>query len=306
MTHHGHITTGTTTRSVASERSDNELLAAYAAGDNEAFGEFVRRYHDFVVAVAAKRIGAASWHDAEDAANNAWIKVMGNVGALGPDGVGDVKNWLAAYVLNQAISIKTGYARRRSPVRDPQVLGEVISAQGYRLPGASGPAEAEGQEDREVREEQADALAARFKEALAGLTPLQREVMTRRLHDRSLTGRQIADELGRTLESVKGAEQAGRRNLRRALADLVEEPVPEPVPAAAARVVPAAAARVQVLSPRRLLLIDRLRDNPAMTGPEAKIALDQAGLGPVSARAARKVLSKARVSLAATDQEVHR
>lgn len=284
----------TTTTAQVDARSDNELLAAYLGGDTAAFGEFVHRYHAFMVAVAARRIGSESWHDAEDAAAEAWIAIMDKVGSLGPDGVGDVKNWLAAYVKNRAVSITVGYGRRRTPARDPHVLGEVISAQGYRLPGASGPAEAESRQDRELREQGADALAARFEQALAGLTPLQRAVMTRRLQDRDLTARQIAAELGRTLDSVKGAEQAGRHNLRRALADLVGEAVPAPRKAGA---------RVQALSPRRLLLIERLRDNPAMTGPEARAVLEEAALGPISARAARKVLAKARVSLAATDRE---
>ena len=56
-------------------------------------------------------------------------------------------------------------------------------------------------------------------------------------------------------------------------------------------------------SPRRVLLIERLRVTPGMTGPEARTALEQAGLGPVSARAARKVLTKARVSLTDTTQD---
>ena len=68
MAHHGRTITATTTSSVVDERSGNELLAAYTAGDVDAFGEFFRRYQPFLVAVAAHRIGVESWHDAEDAA----------------------------------------------------------------------------------------------------------------------------------------------------------------------------------------------------------------------------------------------
>lgn len=301
MAHHGRTVTATLARSATDERTDNELLAAYAAGETEAFGEFTRRYQAFIVATAAKRIGAggsgnASWHDAEDAAAEAWIRIMAKVGELGPDGVGDVKSWLAAYVHNNALQITSEYARRRTPARDPHVLGEVISAHGYRLPGASGPTDDEPQDDqtREAREARADMLATRFSEALSGLAPLQREVMTRRLHDRDLTARQIAAELGRTLHSVKGAELNGRRNLRRALGDLVGEVAPVNKRAA---VDP-----TRAYSPRRLLLIERLQENPQMDGPQARRVLEAAGLGPLSPRAARKILTKARASRAKADQ----
>ena len=204
------------------QRSDNELLAAYVGGDTEAFGEFTRRYFHFMVAVAARRIGWWRFDDAEDAAANALIDVMSKADQIGPDGIAEVKSWLASIVRNHAMRIVAGYAQRRTPVREPHVIREVITSGGYRLPGTSGPAQGCAESEREARDEQVAAFAARIGEVLARLTPLQREVITRR-RLRGMTQREIAAELGRPLSSVKGAEARAKLALRRELADLLDQ-----------------------------------------------------------------------------------
>lgn len=51
------------------------------------------------------------------------------------------------------------------------------------------------------------------------------------------------------------------------------------------------------LEPRVLLLLEQLRTNAELTGPDAEAALQAAGFGPVAARTARRLLSKAREAL---------
>src|SRR5438270_5249976 len=77
--------------------SDAELLAAFRAGDRNAFGALVRRYQRPVLAIA--RRFARDLDDAEDLAQRAFINASQRAGGWRG---GSFKSWLFRIVVNLA------------------------------------------------------------------------------------------------------------------------------------------------------------------------------------------------------------
>ena len=158
--------------------SDAELLAAFRAGDRNAFGALVRRYQRPVLAIA--RRFARDEDDAEDLAQRAFINASER--AEGWRG-GSFKSWLFRIVINLAKNHLRDVARfdRSTEAAELETRSEASSA-----------------EERIARTQQQRAL----REAVARLPRRQREVLLLRI-DGDLPFAEIAATLGITEGNAK-------------------------------------------------------------------------------------------------------
>jgi RNA polymerase sigma-70 factor (ECF subfamily) len=109
----------------ADTRSDTELLAAHAAGDNDAFGEVVRRHRDRLWAVALRTLG-----DREEAADAVQDALVSALRASGPRTMGGgpgaafrgesaVTTWLHRIVVNACLDrVRRKASRPADPLPD--------------------------------------------------------------------------------------------------------------------------------------------------------------------------------------------
>jgi len=158
--------------------SDAELLAAFRAGDRNAFGALVRRYQRPVLAIA--RRFARDEDDAEDLAQRAFINASER--AEGWRG-GSFKSWLFRIVINLA----------KNHLRDVARFDR--STEATELEARS---EASSPEDQIARTQQQRAL----REAVARLPRRQREVLLLRI-DADLPFAEVAAALGITEVNAK-------------------------------------------------------------------------------------------------------
>lgn len=165
--------------------SDGDLLLSTARGDREAFRLLHGRYEGYVLWLALRLSGRLP--DAEDAAQEAWIKVF--TGARGGIEADRVRGWLRTIVVRCCLDQRR--RRRRAPAFADQVLAE-------NLPGAaSAPA------DRLDLERAVLALPWDLRSPLV-------------LHDvEGLRHAEIAVALGISEEASRSRLSRARRKLRR-------------------------------------------------------------------------------------------
>lgn len=108
------------------ERTDEQLLAAYAAGDQAALGLLADRHELALLGLARGILGSRT--EALDAVQEAWVRVIRFAGAF--KGHSSVKTWLYRIVINECANLLN--ARRR--VWGPSV------ANGGSSPGDAGSA----------------------------------------------------------------------------------------------------------------------------------------------------------------------
>jgi len=186
----------------ASERSDEALVRAFLAGDDEAFGELVRRHERTVLALLQRYTeGSPAGSDAaRDLAQQAFLRAFQAarrsswLRATGPDS-------FRAWLFRVAVNLGRNHARdarrwRRAPVE----VAEALPVWGV------GTAELERAErERAVRT------------ALLNLPRRQRDVLTLRI-DAELSFREIAGVLGLTEGNARVHFHHAARRLREAVA----------------------------------------------------------------------------------------
>jgi RNA polymerase sigma-70 factor (ECF subfamily) len=182
-------------------RSDEDLALALKAGRQDAFDELVRRHQGRVYAVAYRV--TANREDARDVAQEAFLKVFRKIHMWQP--TSGFVPWLLRMTTNQAID-----ALRRRKRRGQQRFDEEY------LPG-------NGLEEIETRSTERDVRALeideRVRDALAVLSPSQREVFVMR-HYEGLPLAEIGDALGCTVGSVKVHLFRALKKMRVELEDL--------------------------------------------------------------------------------------
>jgi RNA polymerase sigma factor (sigma-70 family) len=110
------------TREENEKTSDAELVAAALEGGRTEFAAIVERYKDAVFAVALARLG--SYHDAEDAAQEAFVEAFRRLGTLkDPARLGA---WLRSIAIHRAIDL----ARRRRETAGIDAVAETAAPQG--------------------------------------------------------------------------------------------------------------------------------------------------------------------------------
>ena len=177
---------------------DTELITQAAAGDHAAFHMLVERHRSMVYRVAYQFAG--NHHDAEDIAQEVFIKVYRSLGRFRHDA--QLTSWLYRIVMNACID----HRRRHSPV------GAAPFGEEAELKMLNTPEDAPDPEARAYAGELGDVLDAEIKR----LPPGQRIVFVMR-HHQGLKLSEIAEALGLAEGTVKRQLHAAVHRLRLAL-----------------------------------------------------------------------------------------
>lgn len=166
------------------ERSDEQLLGAFASGEDGALGELARRHEAGMLGVAKGLLGSEAL--ACEAVQEAWVRVIR--GAKGYRGRAAVRTWLYRIVLSRCSDVRAREARARRR-RDP-----------------TGPVEVK------------DMDLARLARAVDGLPREHRETLVL-CYGRGMSQSEAAGVLRVPLGTVKSRMHAAMGRLREALSD---------------------------------------------------------------------------------------
>ncbi|MEZ4649869.1 MAG: sigma-70 family RNA polymerase sigma factor [Candidatus Eisenbacteria bacterium] len=175
--------------------TDDELMVRGAAGDDRAFQLLVERWQGRVLGYLARVLGSET--EAEDVAQETFVKVYASAGSYRPDG--RFAGWLFRIARKQARS----RLRRKKIARFLPFVGSEHDV--------SEPPRAE--EDRRRHE-----LREALRVALGSLPARQREAFVLR-YDARLGQREIARELGTSVSAVETLLHRAKRALREQLGD---------------------------------------------------------------------------------------
>jgi RNA polymerase sigma-70 factor, ECF subfamily len=187
---------------------DAELLRAVAAGDEPAFTELVRRYHDAVTRLARYYVGDDA--TAQDVAQDTWLAVLR--GADRFEGRSTVKTWLMHICANRARTTATRLARAV-----PTAVGDERSVASSRFDteGVWRDPPVPFTDAVEFRAD-AGALVAAVRAAIAALPEPQATVVT--LRDvQGLSTEEVARLTGLTTGNVRVILHRGRARVRAAV-----------------------------------------------------------------------------------------
>ncbi|MEN9579844.1 MAG: hypothetical protein RJA70_2853 [Pseudomonadota bacterium] len=164
-------------------RSDDELMAAYTAGDSAAFGELFTRYAPLLKAMLMRRLRSSS--QAEDLVQQTFLQVHRARLDFFPGA--KVRPWLFTICFN----LLRSQLRRdgRSPFSDVETVGRVEANQLHL---------------QELRE---------FRQLLDDLPTPQRQVLELHWFD-GLSFAEIAEQLGASVSAVKVRAHRGYNLLR--------------------------------------------------------------------------------------------
>jgi RNA polymerase sigma-70 factor, ECF subfamily len=176
--------------------SDEALMARVARGDEPAFRALVSRHLPVMLGLARRILGNAA--DAEDVAQEAMLRVWTHAPRWQPLAL--FRTWLTRVVVNLCLDRK-----RRAPWVALDAVGEIVDP----APGAGEKAE---------RDERDRMVAA----AVAELPARQRAAIVLTYGD-GMSNAQVADVLGASVSAVETLLVRGKRNLRRALDDAIDE-----------------------------------------------------------------------------------
>ena len=179
--------------------ADSDLVARAAAGDGAAFHALVERHRAMVYRLAFQFAG--SHHDAEDIAQDVFIKVYRSLDRFRYDA--QLTSWLYRIVMNACIDHK----RRQCPA------GWAPFTEDAELKMMNTPEDGPGPEEQAYGGE----VGAVLEAEIARLPPGQRLVFTMRHHE-GLTLSEIADALDLAEGTVKRQLHAAVHRLRAALA----------------------------------------------------------------------------------------
>ena len=176
--------------------SDEALMARVARGDEPAFRALSRRHLPAMMGLARRILGNAA--DAEDVAQEAMLRVWTHAPRWQP--LAAFRTWLTRVVVNLCLDRK-----RRAAWVALDAAGEIVDP----APGATEQAESNERERL---------LAA----AIAELPDRQRAAIALTYGD-GMSNAQVAEILDTSVSAVETLLTRGKRNLRRALAGLIDE-----------------------------------------------------------------------------------
>jgi len=176
--------------------TDEALMARVARGDERAFRELARRHLPAMLGLARRILGNAA--DAEDVAQEAMLRVWTHAPRWQPLAL--LRTWLSRVVVNLCLDRK-----RRAAWVELEAAGELAD-----------PAAGAGESLETAERDQMVAAA------IAKLPTRQRAaIVLSYTEDRS--NAQVAEILNTTVSAVETLLVRGKQNLRRALADLIDE-----------------------------------------------------------------------------------
>jgi RNA polymerase sigma-70 factor (ECF subfamily) len=176
--------------------SDEALMARVARGDERAFRELTRRHLPAMLGLARRILGNAA--DAEDVVQEAMLRVWTHAPRWQPLAL--LRTWLSRVVVNLCLDRK-----RRAAWVGLDAAGELVDP----APGVTESAEAAERDRR---------LAA----AIGDLPARQRAAIVLS-YTEGMSNAQVAEILDTTVSAVETLLVRGKQNLRRALADVIEE-----------------------------------------------------------------------------------
>jgi RNA polymerase sigma-70 factor (ECF subfamily) len=185
-------------------REEEALVAAFLVGDDDAFGELVRRHEPMVLAIVRRY--ATTPDDARDLAQKTFLRAFEHARRSlrrGPRAAVPFRRWLVRVAVNLAKN------HRRDALRVVRAPLEDVERQGAAA-GASTDADAR---EALLRSE----AERRMRAAVLQLPPRQREVLTLRI-DAELPFAEIAEALSITENAAKVSFHHATRALRAALA----------------------------------------------------------------------------------------
>jgi len=179
-------------------------VAAFLVGDDDAFGELVRRHEPMVLAIVRRYAGTPD--DARDLAQKTFLRAFEHARrSLGRGARAAVpfRRWLVRVAINLAKN------HRRDALRIVRAPLEDVERQG----AAAGAATDADARDALLRQE----AERRMRAAVLQLPPRQREVLTLRI-DAELPFAEIAESLSISENAAKVSFHHATRALRAALA----------------------------------------------------------------------------------------
>jgi RNA polymerase sigma-70 factor (ECF subfamily) len=153
------------------EDPDSELLGRLRAGDEWAFAELARKYHDAMLSVARGYVPSSAV--AEEVVQDAWVGVLRGIDRF--ERRSSFRTWLFRILVNRAIS--AGVRERRSVPMDD--LGPAADASWFDA-GGTWKVPPEPWTDQVDDKVIAAKMAARILTAIDQLPPQQRQVVTLR------------------------------------------------------------------------------------------------------------------------------
>jgi len=183
------------------DESDNDLMAAVAAGDQHSFRCFVQRHQNLVIGTVARMIGTA---DAEDIAQQVFLNVWKSAPRWRPDA--KVITWLMTITRRLVFN----EARRRSRTR---IVPRQPEDESPEYP------DTKPSPDKEILERE---MHAAIEAAMESLPERERMVVVLRRHE-AMPYEEIAAVLGTTVPSVKSLLFRARSTLREKLSGYLKE-----------------------------------------------------------------------------------
>jgi RNA polymerase sigma-70 factor (ECF subfamily) len=176
--------------------SDEQCVELALAGDDDAFGELVRRWERRIFALAYGILGREE--DARDATQETFVAAFRNLGAF--RGEAKVSSWLHRIAVNQCIT-----RQRRARVRGETSLEAQVEDGGVQFAATDDVNPAQSAEGRE--------RTAAVRRAVNALPPELRSVVVMKEFE-DLTFQEIADALGVPLSTVKSRLYTALKQLR--------------------------------------------------------------------------------------------
>ncbi|MFQ5805551.1 MAG: RNA polymerase sigma factor [Phycisphaerae bacterium] len=178
---------------MAVDKTDEELLRAFAGGDRPALAELARRYERPLLGLCNALLAGQSDRVACDAVQETWVRVIRFAGSF--DGRSRLKTWLYRIAINQCRSLLTA----RPVLQASEQLDDEPS-------GAPGPTETA----------QNNELASRVRQAIARLSAEKRTALLLCYHV-DMTHEEAAEILEIPLGTLKSRLHAALQELRERL-----------------------------------------------------------------------------------------
>lgn len=177
--------------------SDQVLVSAYLSGNKSAFDALTLRYLKLVYSIALRY--AKQQADAEDLTQDVFVKVLQNLRKY------DANKAFKPWIVTIAKHVSLDWLKKKKPLLfatlDPEQEEILISSVPDPMPLPD--MVMQQVENKEM-----------IRQAVQGLTPEQQEVLRLR-YERGFTFREIADELGEILDTVKARHRRGLLSLKK-------------------------------------------------------------------------------------------
>ncbi len=198
------------------EDVDLSLVERLREGDRSAFRKLVERYQQRLVAAALGVVG--NYQDAEDVAQEAFLKAFRNIGSF--RGQSSFYTWIYRITLNLAIDLSRKAYRRSERSFEDSAAGNPEYSSKDGDGGFSAHAE---QPDEQLHRAE---IRQRFLRALSELSPQHRAVIVLREID-GLSYAEISDLVACSKGTVMSRLHHARKRLQKALEEYLPDDIPE-------------------------------------------------------------------------------